>query len=178
MGYFGTVRDVTEARETEQQLRRSREHLAQAQRVAATGSFELDFHTNRIEWSEETYRIFGVRRTRTLPRRRTRRRQMLEVAEADLERGFVRPQACRKSLAERVDANDRAFRASRWRRGSVASARVHRAHRRGGPRVRTPVTTISVSWLPHREQTSRLRQSGTVVSGPYRCAISAGSGST
>jgi hypothetical protein len=35
---------------------------------------------------------------------------MLEVAEADLELGFVHPQACRKSLAERVDANDRAFR--------------------------------------------------------------------
>jgi hypothetical protein len=32
---------------------------------------------------------------------------MLEVAEADLELGFVHPQACRKSLAERVDANDR-----------------------------------------------------------------------
>jgi hypothetical protein len=31
---------------------------------------------------------------------------MLEVAEADLELA----QACRKSLAERVDANDRAFR--------------------------------------------------------------------
>jgi PAS domain S-box-containing protein len=62
IGYFGSVRDVTEARETERQLRRSREHLAQAQRVAATGSFELDFHTNRIEWSDETYRIFGVRR--------------------------------------------------------------------------------------------------------------------
>jgi hypothetical protein len=39
--------------------------------------------------------------------------QMLEVAEADLEHGFVHPQACRKSLAERVDANDGAFRASR-----------------------------------------------------------------
>jgi hypothetical protein len=46
---------------------------------------------------------------------------MLEVAEADLELGFVHvkaPQACPKSLAERVDANDRAFRASRRRRGS------------------------------------------------------------
>ena len=48
---------------------------------------------------------------------------MLEVAEADLEPGFVRPQACRKSVAQRVDANDRAFRASPWRRGSVARAR-------------------------------------------------------
>jgi hypothetical protein len=46
------------------------------------------------------------------------RPQMLEVAEADLDRGFVHPQACRKSLAERVDANDQAFRASRWRHGS------------------------------------------------------------
>jgi hypothetical protein len=42
----------------------------------------------------------------------------------------------------------------------------------------SPVTTISVSWLPQREQTSRLCQSGTGVSGPYRRAISAGSGST
>ena len=43
---------------------------------------------------------------------------------------------------------------------------------------RSPVTTISISWLAQREQTSRLRQSGTVVSGPYRLAISVGSGST
>jgi hypothetical protein len=72
-------------------------------------------------------------RSRTVPRRRTGRRQMLEVAEADLEHGFVHPQACRKSLAERVDANDRAFRDDGGV-GRVARARVHRAHRRGGPR--------------------------------------------
>jgi hypothetical protein len=35
--------------------------------------------------------------------------------------------------------------------------------------------TISVSWLPQREQTSRSRQSGTGVSEPQRRAISAGS---
>jgi hypothetical protein len=53
---------------------------------------------------------------------------MLEVAEADLELGFVHPQACRKSLAERVDANDRAFRGiSDGGAGRVARARVHRA---------------------------------------------------
>jgi PAS domain S-box-containing protein len=64
IGFFGSVRDVTEARENERQLRRSREHLAQAQRVAATGSFERDFRTGRIEWSEETYRIYGIARER------------------------------------------------------------------------------------------------------------------
>jgi hypothetical protein len=42
---------------------------------------------------------------------------------------------------------------------------------------RSPVTTISTARLPHREHTNRFRHSGTVVSGPYRCAISAGSGS-
>jgi hypothetical protein len=61
---------------------------------------------------------------------------MLEVAEADLKPGFVRPEACRKSLAERVDANDRAFRASRWRRESVARARCTELTVEGGPRVR------------------------------------------
>jgi hypothetical protein len=50
---------------------------------------------------------------------------MLEVAEADLELGFLHvkaPQTYSKSLAERVDANDRAFRVSRWRTGSHRSA--------------------------------------------------------
>jgi PAS domain S-box-containing protein len=47
------------AREAEE-LRRSKEHLALAQRVASTGSFELDLETRAIAWSDETYRIFGI----------------------------------------------------------------------------------------------------------------------
>ena len=39
---------------------------------------------------------------------------------------------------------------------------------------RSPVTTISVSWLPRRDEPSS--HSGTVVSGPHRRAISAGIG--
>jgi hypothetical protein len=65
---------------------------------------------------------------------------MLEVAEADLELGFVRvkaPPACRKSLAELVDANDQAFRASRWRRGSASRPpECTELTVDGGPRVR------------------------------------------
>jgi hypothetical protein len=41
-----------------------------------------------------------------------------------------------------------------------------------------PVTTISACRPPQREQTSLSRQSRTLVSAPYRAAISAGSGST
>jgi hypothetical protein len=38
--------------------------------------------------------------------------------------------------------------------------------------------TMSTRRRPHREHTRRSCQSGTVVSAPYRSAISAGSGST
>jgi hypothetical protein len=41
-----------------------------------------------------------------------------------------------------------------------------------------PLTTILTCRLPHLEHTSRAHQSGTVVSAPYRAAISVGSGST
>ena len=55
---FHTMADVVATRELE--LRHSREHLARAQRVAETGSFEIDFQTNRLVWSDETYRIYGL----------------------------------------------------------------------------------------------------------------------
>jgi hypothetical protein len=47
-----------------------------------------------------------------------------------------------------------------------------------GWRRSVQVATKSTCRLPHLEQTSRSRQSGTGVSAPYRAAISAGSGST
>jgi PAS domain S-box-containing protein len=47
-------------RESEARLRRSRQHLERAQRIAAMGSGERDLTTGVEEWSPETYRIFGV----------------------------------------------------------------------------------------------------------------------
>jgi NO-binding membrane sensor protein with MHYT domain/nitrogen-specific signal transduction histidine kinase len=41
-------------------LRRSQEHLARAQRIAATGSIESNFQTGEIEWSDEINRLFGL----------------------------------------------------------------------------------------------------------------------
>ena len=43
-----------------ERLRRSADHLARAQRIAHTGSIEQDLRTGVIEWSGETYRIFGL----------------------------------------------------------------------------------------------------------------------
>jgi PAS domain S-box-containing protein len=55
---FNTMADAVAARVAE--LRQSEGHLARAQRVAAIGSFEVDFRTERVVWSDETYRIFGL----------------------------------------------------------------------------------------------------------------------
>jgi diguanylate cyclase (GGDEF)-like protein/PAS domain S-box-containing protein len=43
-----------------ERLRRSADHLARAQLIAHTGSIEQDLRTGAIEWSGETYRIFGL----------------------------------------------------------------------------------------------------------------------
>jgi PAS domain S-box-containing protein len=64
---FDAMAEVVAAREDElregaARLERSEEHLARAQRVAAVGSFEFDLGSGRIEWSDETYRMLGVRR--------------------------------------------------------------------------------------------------------------------
>jgi len=55
------LHDVTERRGYEEGLRRSAEQLAEAQAIAGMGSFEWDLITDKITWSEEQYRIFGLR---------------------------------------------------------------------------------------------------------------------
>jgi PAS domain S-box-containing protein len=49
-------------RDSEAQLRRAREHLEHAQRVAASGSSERDLKTGALEWSDEMYRLAGADR--------------------------------------------------------------------------------------------------------------------
>ncbi|MDE2462519.1 MAG: PAS domain S-box protein [Alphaproteobacteria bacterium] len=54
------VADITERRRAEQALLRSKLFLSTAQQVAATGSAAIDFRTDKWDWSDETYRIYGV----------------------------------------------------------------------------------------------------------------------
>ncbi len=51
------VRDVTERRRIENDLRNSEYLLKEAQRIARIGSFDLNLRTNQQHWSEELYRI-------------------------------------------------------------------------------------------------------------------------
>jgi PAS domain S-box-containing protein len=57
---FGTVQDITERKKAEIEIQHSRENLARAQRIASIGSFERDFTSGRIEWSDEMYRLLGL----------------------------------------------------------------------------------------------------------------------
>jgi diguanylate cyclase (GGDEF)-like protein/PAS domain S-box-containing protein len=52
--------DITERKQAEQALQQHQRMLDQAQQVAHIGSWEWDIAGNRVTWSAELYRIYGV----------------------------------------------------------------------------------------------------------------------
>jgi diguanylate cyclase (GGDEF)-like protein/PAS domain S-box-containing protein len=63
LGLLGLIVDnhlASRAAHEAERLRRSEDHLARAQRIAHTGSIERNLRTGTVEWSGETYRIFGL----------------------------------------------------------------------------------------------------------------------
>ncbi len=56
------IQNITERRIADQKLKRSEKLLADAQRIAQLGSWELDIPRNHLYWSDEIYRIFGLKR--------------------------------------------------------------------------------------------------------------------
>jgi PAS domain-containing protein len=54
------VVDVTEQTKAKLALEASQRRLAEAQRIAHVGSFELDLDSGEMTWSEEHYRILGL----------------------------------------------------------------------------------------------------------------------
>jgi len=57
---LGTVRDITEQVQADDKLRKSEKNLAIAQQLAHLGSWELDFVTNELSWSDEIFRIYEI----------------------------------------------------------------------------------------------------------------------
>ncbi len=51
---------VTERRQAEASVRESEARLNKAEEIAHVGSWELDFSTDCLTWSDEVYRIFGL----------------------------------------------------------------------------------------------------------------------
>lgn len=56
---FGTCQDITQLKETEQELKKSKALLVETQQLSGFGSWEYDINTNDVYWSEVTYKILG-----------------------------------------------------------------------------------------------------------------------
>ncbi|MEI7638969.1 MAG: PAS domain-containing protein, partial [Syntrophus sp. (in: bacteria)] len=65
--FIGTIMDITERKQAEQALRKSEEHLKEAQRVAHLGSWDLNVVTGDLQWSDECYHIYGFRPQEFVP---------------------------------------------------------------------------------------------------------------
>ena len=56
--FTGYLRDITQRKQSEEELRRSQAFLAETRRLSSTGGFYKRIATGEMIWSEEVYRIF------------------------------------------------------------------------------------------------------------------------
>lgn len=61
VGSVHVARDITGRKRAEKALKESETSLKRAQEMAHLGSWELDLQKNRLFWSDEVYRIFGLK---------------------------------------------------------------------------------------------------------------------
>jgi PAS domain S-box-containing protein len=59
--YIDLTEEVAERKKSEEALRESEERLERAQEIAHLGSWELNLAENTLTWSDEIYRIFGLK---------------------------------------------------------------------------------------------------------------------
>ena len=61
--FTGYLRDITERKQSEEELRRSEAFLAQGQSLTLTGSLWWDVSTGEVIWSDETFRVMEMPRS-------------------------------------------------------------------------------------------------------------------
>jgi PAS domain S-box-containing protein len=57
---FGIARDITDRKRAEEELEKERFHLAKAQEIGRIGTWDLDVKANKLVWTNEAYRMFGI----------------------------------------------------------------------------------------------------------------------
>lgn len=60
--WSGVIEDITERKLIDIELRKSQQTLAEAQKVAKLGNWELDLTTNQLSWSDGIFEIFEIDR--------------------------------------------------------------------------------------------------------------------
>jgi len=61
------IRDVTDRMKAEERVRTEQERLAEAQRIAHLGSWELEVGTGEVSWSDELFKVFGLSKETFVP---------------------------------------------------------------------------------------------------------------
>jgi len=61
LGRRASNRDITERKKAEEELLEGEKRLNRSQEIAHLGSWELDLVENRLSWSDEVYRMFGLK---------------------------------------------------------------------------------------------------------------------
>lgn len=64
---IGTHSDITQRKKTEEALIKSEQRLKEAQETAHIGHWEFDLENNHMEWSDEVYRIVGIKSGEVVP---------------------------------------------------------------------------------------------------------------
>ncbi|WP_285905226.1 diguanylate cyclase [Pseudodesulfovibrio pelocollis] len=136
----------------DQDLHRISQGLAEAQSMAHLGSWEMDFATGSVRWSDETYRIFGLDREHYTPTMDA----IWELVHPDdrslSEESFAAAQAGGKpyALTHRIVRHD----------GSVGHvmARGNFTNGRGGDPARAVGTLLDITPLKETEAALRARE--------------------
>jgi len=56
----GVFRDITERKSTEDMLKKSKESFSKAEKIGHFGYWEWDLATNKLIWSDEVFRLYGL----------------------------------------------------------------------------------------------------------------------
>lgn len=66
-GYAAIAKDLSKIKENQQKLIRSKQLLDEAQHLSAIGSWNLDMVENKLEWSNEIFRLFEINQSEFEP---------------------------------------------------------------------------------------------------------------